>query len=184
MKKGVLIKYHKLLLLLLTFVIAYALFYGRNFPAFNNFVISLSYVGVFISGMLFSYGFTAAPATALLLILAKQHNIFIATIIGGLGALITDLLIFQFIRTTFSDEIKQLAKEKIFMRINKKIPKTFKLYFLPFLASFIIASPLPDEIGVSLMASTTKISFKAFAIISILLNTIGIFIILNIGKII
>jgi len=51
-------------------------------------------------------------------------------------------------------------------------------------AGFVIASPLPDEIGVSLLAGTTKISTRTFAILSYFLNTAGIFIVLLAGKVI
>jgi len=67
-------KYQKLTLLIGTFILAYLLFYGKNFPAFNNFIISTGYIGIFISGLLFSYGFTSAPAAALFLLLAKSTN--------------------------------------------------------------------------------------------------------------
>ena len=43
----------------------------------------------------------------------------------------------------------------------------------------LIASPLPDEIGVIMLAGLTKINFKILAIISFILNTLGILIILS-----
>lgn len=176
------IKYPKLLLLSITFVIAYLLFYGNKYVPFHNFIMSSSYIGTFIAGMLFVYGFTAAPATAIFLILAQNQNIYSASLIGGFGALVGDLFIFNFIRYSLADEIKKLSKEKITAYINHKTPDLLKKYLMPVLAGFIIASPLPDEIGVSLLAASKTISTKTFSILSYLLNTIGIFIILLIGK--
>src|SRR3989339_1795341 len=92
------IKYPKLLLLLLTFVIAYLIFKERTFLPFHNLLLSMGYLGTFLAGILFVYGFTAAPATAILLILAKEQNILFAGFIAGFGALIGDLMIFTFIR--------------------------------------------------------------------------------------
>ena len=184
MKKSPLIKYPKFLLLFLTFIIAYLLFYERTYQPFHDFVISLGYGGIFIAGALFAYGFTAAPATAIFLILAKEQNILLAGFIGGFGALIGDLIIFNFIRYSFADEIKRLSKEKAVLYINHKTPNIFKKYLLPVVAGFIIASPLPDEIGVSLMAASGNISMKIFSIVSYMLNTAGILIILFIGNII
>ena len=182
--KSLRIKYPKFLLLLLTFLIAYILFYGRTYRPFNDFIISIGYFGTFLAGISFAYGFTAAPATAILLILAKEQNIFLAGFIGGLGALVGDLIIFNFIRHSFADEIKRLSKEKIVLYINHKTPSLFKIYLIPVLAGFIIASPLPDEIGVSLLAASRTISIKIFSVISYMLNTAGIFVILYIGNII
>ena len=178
------IKYPKFLLLLLSFVLAYIFFSGRNFLPFRNFLLSLGYFGTFLVGILFVYGFTAAPATAILLILAKGQNIFLAGLIGGFGALVGDLIIFRLIRHSFADELEKLSKERIILHINSKTPDLLKKYFILALAGFIIASPLPDEIGVSLLAASKKISTEIFSIISYLLNTAGIFVILILGNLI
>lgn len=178
------LKYPKFLFLILTFVIAYLIFQDRTSLPLHNTLLSLGYIGTFLAGIFFAYGFTAALATILLLILAKEQNIFLAGIIAGFGALVGDLLIFKFIRHSFTNEIKKLSKEKALTYLDNKIPKLFKKYFIAVLAAFIIASPLPDEIGVTLLASTTKISTKMFSVLSGILNTAGIFIILIIGNII
>lgn len=178
------IKYPKLLLLLLTVVLAYIIFKERNVLPFHNTLLMLGYDGIFLAGIFFTYGFTAAPATAVLLIMARELNLFWAGVIGGAGALIGDLLIFSFIRDSFMDEIKKLSKEKIIMRMYNNMHSTLKKYLILVLGGFIISSPLPDEIGVSLLAISTKISTKEFMIVSYLLNTVGIFVILLIGKMI
>ena len=175
-------KYPKFLLLIITFIIAYLIFHGRNYQPMNELVISLGYFGTFLTGMLFAYGFTAAPATSIFLILSQHQNIYLACLIGGLGALISDLLIFKFIRVSFNDEIEKLSNEKIVLHLNNHTPSIFKRLFLPVLAGFIIASPLPDEIGVSLAATIRTISTRLFSVMSYVLNTAGILIILIIGK--
>ena len=182
MKKGLSIKYPKLLLLFITLLIAYLLFYERTNPQFHDFLISLGYGGTFIAGALFAYGFTAAPATVILLILAKDQNILLAGLIGGLGAVMGDLFIFSFIRHSFKDEIYKFSNEKLVKYLNHKTPNFFKKYLTPVIAGFIIASPLPDEIGVSLLAVSKNISMKIFSIVSYMLNTAGIFVILFIGN--
>ncbi len=182
------IKYPKLLLLFLTFILAYIIFKERSFIPFHNSLLSIGYLGTFIAGIFFVYGFTAAPATAILLILAKEQNIILAGLIAGFGALIGDLIIFNFIRHSFADEIKKLKKEKIIIHVHnhirKRTPNALKKYIIPIFAGFIIASPLPDEIGVSLFAASRKISTKIFSVISYILNTAGIFVILILGRVI
>lgn len=175
-------KYPKFLLLLITLLIAYLIFYGKSYDPFHDFISSFGYVGTFFAGALFTYGFTAAPATAILLILAKEQHIFLAAFVGGAGALLSDLIIFRFIRHSFADEILKLSKENVIRSLNKFTPSLIKRYLLPVLAGFIIASPLPDEIGVSLFAASKSISMKIFSVISYALNTTGIFIILVIGR--
>ena len=179
--KNYMSKYPKFLLLFITFIIAYILFSGRDYGPFQEFIIVLGYAGTFVAGILFAYGFTAAPATAVFLILAKHQNIYLASAIGGIGALIGDLLIFSFIRQSFADEIKKMAREKIVHYFSNKVPGIIKKYTLPVAAGFIIASPLPDEIGVTMLAASKVISAKMFSIMSYLLNTAGIFAIYLIG---
>ncbi len=175
-------KYPKFLLLLLTFVAAYFIFEERNFLPFHNLLLSLGYFGTFLTGIFFVYGFTAAPATAILLILGKDQNILISGLIAGLGALVGDLIIFKFVKHYFSDEIKRLAEEKPLVYAQSIIPNPIKRYFIILFAGFIIASPLPDEVGISLLAGATNISIKMFSFFSYVINTIGIFIILIIGS--
>ena len=174
-------KYPKFLLLFITFLIAYLLFSGRANTKFHVFIVSLGFFGTFLTGILFTYGFTAAPATAIFLILAKEQNIFLAGLIGGLGALLGDLFIFNFIRHSFRDEVKKMYREKLVMYINHKTPSFLKRCLLPVVAGFIIASPLPDEIGVAMIAASKSISAKVFSVISYVLNTAGIFVVLLIG---
>lgn len=175
------IKYPKLLLLILAFIFAYLIFTLNNFDFLKNIIISSGYVGAFTSGIFFSYGFTAGLSVGSFLILSKTQNIILTGILGGAGALIGDLLIFKFIRTSFKDEIKKISEEKLIKKISETISQKVKTVILYILSCIIIASPLPDEIGIFLLASSTKISNKIFSVLSFLLNTTGIFAILIIG---
>lgn len=182
------IKYPKLGLLLITIMVAIAIFYeGRNYPAIHDFIVSLGYIGTFISGIFYAYGFTAAPATAILLVLSKEQNLIVAVLTGGLGALLSDFLIFSFIRHSFIDEIDKLKKEKLIKILAKNGKHIFGRYYkliLPVFAGFLIASPLPTEIGVTILASTKNISVKKFMIMAYILHSFGIFIVLTIGHLI
>jgi len=176
-------KYPKFLLLTLTFVLAYVLFAGKDMPVLNNTLSSLGYLGTFLAGVFYAYGFTAAPATAILLILAKDQNILLAGLIAGFGALLADLIIFKLIRYSFEDEIKKISKEKIVKYLRKKMPNPLRKYLLPAIAYFIIASPLPDEIGVTMLAAADHTPIKTFYILSYVLNTAGVLIILILGHV-
>ncbi len=177
-------KYPKFLLFFITVMISYIVFSNGHSLPLKNAIISLGYLGTFIAGVFFAYSYTAAPATALFLILAKEQNLLIAGMIGGLGALIGDLVIFSFIKMSFKDEIKKLAHEKIVVYLDRTFPYNIKKYLIPVFAGFIIASPLPDELGIALLAISQHISIKIFALLSFALNTLGIFAILYIGNLI
>jgi hypothetical protein len=51
---------------------------ARAHPQLNDFLVSLGYPGTFLAGILYAYGFTSAPATAVLLILSVEQDIFLA----------------------------------------------------------------------------------------------------------
>ena len=179
------IRYPKLLLLIITFILAYFIFYNRSYPPLNALLISAGYIGVFIAGFFYAYGFTAAPATAVLLSIAHQHSVIIAALIGGLGALVSDMIMFYFIRFTVVDELRKFSKTKIMKEIRFEeslLFGHFKKYATAAFAGFIIASPLPSEVGVTMMAAMKHMSPKKFAIIAYLLHTAGILIILSIGN--
>ena len=180
------VKYPKSLLLLITIILAALIFHsGTNYPPFHDFLTSLGLFGDFIAGFFYSFGFTAAPATTVLLVLAKEQNAFIAAIFGGLGALISDILIFYFVRLSFSDELKKFEKEKQVIRLKKLSKRIFGSlykYVLPALAGFIISSPLPSEVGISLLASLEKFSVKKFMLFAYILHTFGILLILLLGN--
>jgi uncharacterized membrane protein YdjX (TVP38/TMEM64 family) len=174
------LRYPKFMLLVFTFMVAYVLLTGSNFDAFRDYILSLGLWGAFVAGIFYSYGFTAAPATAAFLLIAREQNIWVAGIIGGLGSLVADLVIFKFIRTSFDDEIEKISNERITQYVHGHMPLWMKRYLVPLIGCIVIASPLPDEIGVTLLALST-ISTRLFMLMSYLLNTFGILIILYIG---
>ncbi len=180
------IKYPKLTLFAVTVVAAIFLFYEANtYEAFNNFILSLGYVGTFFAGVFYAYGFTAAPATAVLLLLAKEQHLFVAVLIGGFGALLSDLLIFNFVRHSFIGEIRKLKEERFVKSIVHKFRNLFGRFYkyvFPAIACFLISSPLPTEVGVTMMAGLRKISAKKFMVLAYFFHSLGMLIILTIGK--
>lgn len=174
-------KYPKLILFLGFAIFAYYLF---NNDLFSNIIANLgtyNYLGEFVGGLLFSFGFTTPIAIAIFLKL-NPSNIFLASIIGGFGALLSDLIIFKFIKFSFEEEFKKLRRERPFLFMKKNIlthinPKISHYITFAF-AGILFASPLPDEAAVLVLAGISKINLKSLAVISFFFNSIGIFILL------
>jgi hypothetical protein len=171
-------KYRKLLTLLLIAILAYFLF--RN-PSTQGFVLSLGeleYLGVFIAGMFFTFGFTTPFAIGFFVVL-NPINPLLTALIGGAGAVIGDLAIFSLIRFSFMDEFKRLERTMLIRGISKEMKVLFnkkvRAYILYALAGLIIASPLPDEAGVIMLAGLSKIKPHVMAIISFIFNSLGIY---------
>src|SRR3989344_9213962 len=157
-KRQEVLTYPKLTILVTTYAVVLFMF-NENINVHIHYALApLGYLGIFITGILYTYGFTSAIATAALLILAGDQNIFVAAIIGGIGAVIGDLAIFKFIKHSVDDEFRNLTKEKAISYIISHIPKKLKKHLAIVIGCLVLSSPLPDEVGVSLLASYTKIS--------------------------
>ncbi|MBS3141361.1 hypothetical protein J4405_04425 [Candidatus Woesearchaeota archaeon] len=168
-------KYPKLTVLLFTYLLAIAIFRER---IYLDFLYNLGYFGTFLAGIFYDYGLTSGIATAVLMIFGKGQNIFIAGIIGGLGALIGDFIIFKFLKYSFRDELVKLSKTWIFKETKIYMPK-FLMYTI---ACILVASPLPDEICMFFFASLFKIKDRYLVLIFFILNTLGIYAIMLIGR--
>jgi len=176
------IKYPKLTLYILSVVLVYFLFSGLAYSFLHDALVFMGYFGTFLAGLLYPYALTSAAGTGILLILAKEQNLLLAGVIAGIGAIISDIILFLFVRHIFSDEVQKLSKETVVRIVSRLIPTSVRVYLLATFAGILIASPLPTEIGIMLMASTKNISVKKFAIIVFILHTSAIFIILLIGS--
>ena len=177
-------KHPKTILLILSIVLAYYLF--KN-PLTGNLIGNLkdfNYIGNFIAGMLLSLGFST-PFAVGFFIISKPENMLLAILIGGLGASLSDLLIFRFIKFSFMNEFNDLKKTNAIRKIknifNKNFSVRIKHYLLYMFAGILIATPLPDEIGVSMLAGLTTIKQKILFITSFILHCITIYIIFRLS---
>jgi len=181
MKRLFKFKYPKIAILIAAIILAYFLFSNPAVYAFVSHLDKLSYLGTFIAGMLFTFGFTS-PFAAGFFIVLNPSNILLSGILGGLGALISDILIFKFIRISFEDEFHSLKNTKTMKNLSTLIENSLghkiRVYLMYALAGILIASPLPDEAGVIMLAGLTKIRTSIFSIISFILNTAGIIVLM------
>lgn len=180
-KKILTFKYPKLLLMIILILFAYSLFTRPFISEWIETFNSFSYFGVFIAGILIAFGFSA-PFGIGLLIKLNLSNVLLATILGGIGGMIVDLIIFKTAKLSFMDEFKRLEKTKVIKKIEDIVKKNKHVvvvhYLLYIFAGLLIATPLPDEIGISMLAGLTTIKPVPLAIISFLLHSLFIFLML------
>lgn len=181
----VLVKYPKLVLLVIMSFLAYGMFRNDGIQSYFHALGDLGYVAAFAGGGLFAFGFGAPFGVAILATIANDVDILLASVAGGAGALVTDLLTFKFVRLTFKDEVVRFkgstAHGLFTAMLRHRVPTKVAFYIVVALAGLAIASPLPDEFGVALLAGLTTVSEKQFAAVAFVLNTIGILIVLMIG---
>ena len=181
MRKLFKFKYPKVALLILAIIFSYAIFADQSIQQKIENLDSLKYAGIFIAGFFFSFGFTT-PFAVGFFITSNPSNILLAAVIGGLGAALADLTIFKIIRFSFMDEFKKIENTKLIKRIIKEIeseiPKKFRVYLLYAFSGIVIASPLPDEFGVTMLAGLSNIKTIKLIAVSYFCNTIGILVML------
>lgn len=168
------IKYKNLTLVALGIIFAICL---ETIPIFRPYILvfsTLGFVGAIIAGMLFVSTFTVATSAVLLGLLLPELGIWQLTLFAGIGALLGDLIIFRFVRDGLITEIKPIYKKLGGSHLNKLLHTKMFSWTLPIIGALIIFSPLPDELGVSLMG-ISKISTTKFVAISLILNAAGIF---------
>lgn len=139
------------------------------------------FIGSFIAGILFVSVFTAAPATVALGEIAQSNSVITVAIIGGLGALVGDLLIFRFVKNKLSEDLVRLLRISRSERLVSIFKTRLFKWLAPLVGALIIASPLPDEIGVA-MLGLSKMKNSLFIPLSLVLNSAGILIIGLIAK--
>lgn len=132
----------------------------------------------FIAGALFVSSFTVATAVIILLILSEQYSVLQIVLFAGMGAVFGDLIIFRFIKNNLIEEITPLYNKVGGRHITAFFQSKYTSWTLPLIGAIIIASPFPDEIGVSLLG-ISKIKTFHFILISFVLNSIGIFVVIS-----
>lgn len=180
------IPYPKLFLLIGTLYLGRMVYTDGNNFYFHSILDVVGYFGTFIAGVLLAYGFTFGPAVGAILYYSQSQNFFVAGLIATLGAIIGNLLIFRLIHVSLEQEIKKLKHSQFFQwslrQLNKYPPSFIRRYILPIFAGILVATPLPDEIGMAILALCPKLSFPVFSVVTFIFSIFGIFILLAIGK--
>ena len=134
----------------------------------------LELIGTFIAGMFFTSIFTTAPAIATLGEIALSQSVYMTALVGAIGSVLGDLLIFKFVRDRVAADIIELLREEGILRRAKKILKFKHFRWFTLLAGvLLIASPLPDELGIALLGFS-RVNARYFVMLSFVFNFLGI----------
>lgn len=176
------IKYKNITLFALSLIFAFGISRYEPLHALLLNLGDLGYIGAFIAGLLYVSTFTVGIGAVILLILAEKLSLIELVIIGGLGGVLGDLTIFHIFRDNLSEEISS-----VYNHIDSKhhfIKLLHSKYFswtMPVLGAIIIASPLPDEFGISLI-SISKMKTYQFMLITLVLDILGVFLIVSASR--
>lgn len=141
----------------------------------------LKFIGSFVAGMVFTSVFTTALATVALAEIAQSNSVFLVAFFGGIGALVGDLIIFRFIKNRLSEDFLYLIKKSKSERLISVFRLKLFRWLFPFVGALFIASPLPDEFGLTI-PGLSKMKTSLFIPFAFLLHFFGIMIIGVIAK--
>jgi uncharacterized membrane protein YdjX (TVP38/TMEM64 family) len=137
-------------------------------------ISGLGFLGIFFSGFFIVSTFTIVPATLVMAEMTRIYGFWETVLLASVGAIVGDFLIFSFIRRTANQELKPIidfiAKEKHIRRI---FHSPLFGWVTPVVGAAIIASPLPDELGLSLLG-VHGMSNKKFLLLVTVLDFLGI----------
>ena len=136
----------------------------------------------FLVGFLFSITFTAAISTSVFILLAETtHNPFLIALIGGFGSLAANSIVYKFFKEEIIDDIQFIEKRYARRIAHKIIHSKTVIGLTPYIAALLLASPLPDELGI-LMLAGANFKYTRFFLYSFAFHTIGILIIILVGS--
>lgn len=174
-------KFKNTFLLILSLIV---FFYFADTPIVQNAITdigNLGYLGAFLVGIFFVSTFTVAPASVVLFYLAKELAPLEVALFAGLGGVVGDYIIFRFLKDRVFGELKPVFMRLGGVRLSHLISTPFFAWTAPVLGAIIIASPLPDEVGVGLLG-ISRLKNWQFLLLSLILNSAGIFIIISLAK--
>jgi uncharacterized membrane protein YdjX (TVP38/TMEM64 family) len=170
-------KHYKAILIVLVVLLTVESYLSGSLESFLRGLGSYGYLGVLFSGFLFTYGITTPFAIASFFILAESMNIWTITILGSLGGLLSEYIIYDFVRKKANKNIKVYRNKKIRLpEIKSKLLKKLS----PLIAGFIIATPIPDEFA-AVLFGIEKYRLRDFLILTFISKFIGILLIVELG---
>jgi uncharacterized membrane protein YdjX (TVP38/TMEM64 family) len=140
-----------------------------------------------LAGFLFSFGFTSPFAAAYFYEVGHIMHPVLAALLASIGATLSDISIFQFTTLSFHDEIHRLKEGRVLRRIHaifhhERISHEFRNALRWVLACVVIASPLPDEIGMTFVVGFTHLKGWKLTTLCFVLNAVGILVIMLLGR--
>lgn len=140
-------------------------------------------IAAFVAGIFFTSLLTIAPASIVLAsLIAYAHPLEVA-FAGALGAVVGDLILFYFVKDKISADIAILISRGIKHYHLDKIHSRYARWILPVMGAAVIASPLPDEIGIMLLGAA-KMKTRYVIPVSFVMNFIGVLLVIALGEIV
>jgi uncharacterized membrane protein YdjX (TVP38/TMEM64 family) len=152
-----------------------------RFEPFHALLLNLGefgYFSAFLVGILLVSTFTMPTGIIMLLVLAERYSVIELGLIAGLGSMIGDFIIFRIVKDRLLEELTPLYELLGGKQLTILLHTKYFRWTLPVIGALAMASPLPDEIGVSLLGLSRMKTYK-FIFLSFIFNAVGVIFILS-----
>ncbi len=169
-------------ILMITIGIIVAIFLSKTgvIDLVINNIINHYILASFVAGIFFTSAFTIAPASVALVHIAEYAPLNGIAFWGAIGAVCGDLILFFFIRDRFTEDIKKALRPSTVRYFAKSFHFGFLKWLSPLIGVLIIASPLPDEFGITLLGMS-KMRLSFLIPIAFVMNMLGIYLLILFG---
>lgn len=137
--------------------------------------LEVAIVASVVGGALFASVFTTPIGIVILVEVAQELSPIVVALVGGFGAMLSDAVMFLLVR-----DGARKGVVSAYRHAGGTLPKSAALrryrWFANVLGFLIIASPFPDEIGVTLLGLSNAPTSR-FLVISFVANAFGILLI-------
>lgn len=167
--------YHNLGIIALSLLVAVLLSRSSALESLVTRIGETRLIGSFLAGILFTSIFSAVPAAVLLGELAQANSVWLVALTGALGAVAGDFVIFRFVRDRLTEDMLSLLRQRK-RRFKKILRLPSARWVLAIVGFLVVASPLPDELGIALLG-VAQTRHRVFFLISFVANFLGILVI-------
>jgi len=169
-------------LLIFSLVLLYFVSQTRTLKSLIEIIGDFGFLGAFVVGIFFCSSFTIAPAILVLYNLGLVHEPYELAFFAGLGAVLGDYTIYKYLKDRVFEELvpvyNRLAARS---HLRELFATPFFAWLTPVIGALIIASPIPDEVGITLL-SVAKLKKWQFLAITFTMNFIGVFVIATLAR--
>lgn len=171
----------KILVFLVVLVLSFYLITVSDVKALSDQTLFIKLALASLSGLFYT-SFLAAPLSiVLIIVLSQTTNIYLIALFAGFGAVLGDLMIVKFFRSVFRT-FSFVVHTHFFHRVKKKLQSCHLDLLAYVLGIIIVASPFPDELGLILLGAS-QLSYFKLAVLTFILNSIGILLVLYTAKV-
>lgn len=174
-------KYQNTSLLVLSLVFLYFVTQTPHLQAIISAIGSLGTFGIFLVGIFFVSSFTIAPAAVVLYHMAYIQDPYQLIFFAALGGVVGDYLIFKYLKNNVFHELVPLYDQfAARSHFHKIFSSPFFAWLTPVIGALIIASPLPDELGIT-MLGLSRMKTWQFVLLTFALDCLSVAMIVSLA---